>query len=268
MKKILISFIAMFIVGCSASINENVKNKEIVGLEHSKEVVDIDFKSINDVEWTQTLFSDTEYMYFDGCPSSKEIPNNFIYKINDKSPELFAYYGVFKGYDVFSWDDDNAFGYAVHGFSIDKFVFQSGSYHILYCIKHTEEKTSFFIISENGEVLYYNREVVVPFVDLFSTGTFDLQDVGYIYYARNTYLKENSSPYADDNDYTFEMTSRGQYKVKCPTVDLSRFNVSRAIYKDFIFQCEIPFYNDSFAFPKSLDKFLQECAFSYDKNSI
>lgn len=258
-----------FSVSCSKSAEGFVENKQLVNFKHATDTFETIDSSTN-VEWSQTLFNADKDMEFDEIPSTKEIPDNINYQIDNKAPNLFAYYGVFKGYDVFSWDDDNAFGYVVHSFSIDRFVFRSASYHILYSIKHTDEQVPFFTLSEDGNALHYNQAVVTPFVELYANGVFDLQDVGYLYYARNNYLKENSSPYADNSDYynRFRITSTGKYKIPCPNVDLDHFDTARAIHQRFLFQDKIPFYNYSYVFPKELDKCLKEFSIKYDKNSI
>ena len=260
--------ISFFLVSCSKSENDFFINKKVALFEHAKETTNIDYASNDVVEWTDVLFDNSEYVYFKNYPRYIDIPDNYIYQIGDKAPKLFAYYGEFKGYDVFSWDDDNTFGYAVHGFSIDRFVFQSTSYHILYCIKHTGEQTNFFTLSEDNTVLHYNHDVVIPFVNLYTKGIFDLQDVGYLYYARNNYLKENNSPYVNNENYTFEMTSVGQYRVKCPNIDLANYNISKILFKDFIFKNEIPLLDYSYAFPKELDKHLKNLSCNYDNSSI
>lgn len=166
--------------------------------------------------------SEPNYLIFDELPTTKEIPDNVSIEANGILPMLFAYYGTINGYDVFSWDDDNSFGFSILKYRIDQFAFLTQNVYVFYCVEHSETQKDFFVYDEQGThtQLAINTETVTPFIKLYNDGAFDAHDVGYIYYARGSYLKENNNLVLlpDGYEMIYEYLEDGKVKIQNPTI--------------------------------------------------
>ena len=265
MKKTFLPIFALlvsFAIGCSKE-STYFDNEKISSFEHAKENITFEIPEKDD-DYSEKLSSYPDYVVFDELPSTKDIPENISLEANGYTPTLFTYYGTFKGYDVFGWEDYNTGWFIRTTFSIDRFVFESNNLLTLYCVEHSDTQKDFFAYEEETQIhLIYNRDVVISFVELYRDGVFDLNDVAYIYFSREIYL-------CRDGQYSFEYEylDDGKVKIKCPSVDVAHYDQEMAIYKNFFYENKIPTYDYSYRFPKDVDRYFYNHDIKYDEKTI
>ena len=171
---------------------------------HSVDMVSSPYKNVKSDNYS-SIYS--ESIELTTAPQIRQLPSNYCFD-NEIFQNKILYHGQYHGYDVFSWDDDNAFGFRMHGFQIDGFKFSSSNYIILVCFEHTDEPTCFY--DDNSTNVYLSKKAI-PLTYLYTQGIFALDDIKTIYLERAYWL----------SDYTY---LNGHYVFQLDTSNRRRIN--------------------------------------------